>query len=444
MIQNSPVSVDPKPGLVRAIGRWSLVGLMINSIIGSGIFGLPSQLARELGSRSPLAVLVAGLAIGVIMACFAEVASYFTQAGGPYLYARVAFGRLTGIEMGWMLWLAQLSAPAANANLFVIYLREFWPRSNDPLPRFLILTVLVGVLAFVNYRGVRNGAIVSNLFSIAKILPLVLVIVSGILYIFTHHPSGTGPIATSSNAWLKTLLLMVFAYGGFESALAPMGEAKNPRRDVAFGIFGALAICTLLYTAIQWVCVGILPSASATDRPLAEVARLVLGRGGAALVTIGALISFYGYLSAKILGIPRVTYALAEGRDLPKIFAAVHPRFHTPYFSILVFALLTWLLAIFGSFAWNLTLSAVARLVYYGVGCAALPILRKKHPGLSSFQLPGGNALAVLGTLICLILLTQVDLSKSIILIFTIIAAFVNWLWVRRTQGSADDPNETL
>ena len=167
-------------GLVQAIGRWSLVALVVNSIIGSGVFGLPSVLAGLLGAASPWAVLLAGAAVGIIIACFAEVASQFAQAGGPYLYARVAFGRLMGIQVGWMLWLAQLAAPAANANLFVIYLGEFWPNANRPLPRFLILTVLVGILAFVNYRGVRAGAQVSNVFTVAKLVPLASVIIAGV------------------------------------------------------------------------------------------------------------------------------------------------------------------------------------------------------------------------------------------------------------------------
>src|SRR6202166_5210585 len=121
---------SPQTGLVRAIGRWSLAALAVNSIIGSGVFGLPATVAGLLGKGSIVAMLLAGAAMGVIMACFAEVASQFSQAGGPYLYARVAFGRLMGIEMGWMLWLAQLAAPAANANLFTIYLGELLPAAR--------------------------------------------------------------------------------------------------------------------------------------------------------------------------------------------------------------------------------------------------------------------------------------------------------------------------
>jgi len=414
-----------------------MVALVVNSIIGSGIFGLPSQLAGLVGKYSPLAVLLAVAVIGVIMCCFAEVASYFTEAGGPYLYARVAFGRLMGIEMGWMLWLSQLSAPAANANLFVIYLAEFWPRANDPVPRFLILTLLVGILAVINYRGVRSGTQVSNFFTIAKLLPLGLVIIMGAACMFTMRAAATAAMPTAGlGEWLKTILLLVFAYGGFESALTPMSEAKNPQRDAAFGLLAALVICTLVYTLIQWVSVGVLPNASNSQRPLADVARLAIGESGAVIVTVGALISFYGYLSAKIVGVPRVTYALAERGDFPKIFAAVHSRYRTPYFSILVFAVLTWLLAQLGSFRWNLTLSAVARLVYYGVGCAALPVLRRRRPGSAVFRLPGGPVFSVAGVIVCAVLLTQVDFGKSLILITTVVVAFLNWLLVRQKSDA--------
>ena len=423
---------------MRAIGRWSLVALVVNSIIGSGVFGLPSVVAGLLGAASPWAVLVAGAAVGIIIACFAEVASQFTQAGGPYLYARVAFGRMMGIQVGWMLWLAQLAAPAANANLFVIYLGEFWPQANQPVPRFLILTLLVGVLAFVNYRGVRAGAQVSNVFTVAKLVPLAIVIIAGMFYLLrTHQNVPPLPLAGDAGAWLKAMLLLVFAYGGFETALTPMAEAKDPRRDTVFALFVALIICTILYTSTQWIVIGVLPDAAKSARPLADVARLVLGGKGAALVAIGALVSCYGYLSAKILAVPRVSFALAEEGDFPAWFAAIHPRFRTPYFSILLFAFLIWMLSLFGNFSWNLTLSAVARLFYYAVGCAALPVLRKKQPEVERFRLPGGTVFAALGVVICLVLITRVDLSGSIILVATIVAALINWLWVRNRPTSA-------
>ncbi|MFZ1167964.1 MAG: APC family permease [Candidatus Sulfotelmatobacter sp.] len=430
----------PRHDLVRAIGRWSLVALVVNSIIGSGVLGLPSTVAALIGNYSPYAVLAAGAGMSVIMGCFAEVASRFQQAGGPYLYARVAFGRLMGIQTAWMLWLGQVAAPAANANLFVIYVGEFFPHAKDPLPRAIILTALVGLLTFINIRGVRAGTQVSNLFTAAKLVPLFAVIVLGLLVLQHHHWTiASAPIPSAgANQWLKALLLLVFAYGGFETALAPMSEAKNPRRDAPFALFVALLLCTAIYALIQWVVVGVLPDAAHSQRPLADVARLAVGPVGAALVAIGALISFYGYLSAKILAMPRVVFALAEQGDFPKAFAAVHRRFHTPYISILVFAAMIWGLALVGDFKWNVTLSAVARLLYYGVACAALITLRRKQPeGASAmFHLPAGNFFAVLGIILCAILVTRVDFGQSLIVIATIALAFVNWAAVARHNSA--------
>jgi amino acid transporter len=415
---------------VRAIGRWSLAALVVNSVIGSGIFGLPSVIAGLVGVASVWAVLLAGAAIGIIMACYAELASQFTEAGGPYLYARTAFRRLVGIETGWMLWLSQVASPAANANLFVIYLGEFWPAATSPKPRFVVLTLLVGILTVINYRGVRAGTEVSNVFTAAKLVPLALVILGGAIWFFSAHPVSSAPVAHANN-WPKAILLLLFAYGGFETALTPMSEAKNPRRDAVFGLFTALATCIVVYTLIQWIVVGLLADPAHSERPLADVVRLFLGAKGAQFVALGALVSVYGYLSAKILAVPRITYALAERGDFPVVFGKVHPQFHTPYVSIVVFALATWLLALFGNFAWNVTLAALSRLFYYGIGCAALPVLRRKQPQAALFRLPGGIVFAVVGVVICLTLVTQVDLSGSLILLATVLAALVNWAWAR-------------
>ncbi len=433
---NGFAMTSPQTGLVRAIGRWSLAALAVNSIIGSGIFGLPATVAGLLGKRSVLAVLIAGAAMGVIMACFAEVASQFSEAGGPYLYARTAFGRLTGILVGWMLYLAQTAAPAANANLFVIYLAEFWPAAKEPWPRFVILTLLVGLLALINARGARQGTVVSNVFTVAKILPLLMVVSAGVAVTIIHPAPWGAASPMPASVWMKAMVLLIFAYGGFESALAPMSEAKNPGRDAGFALFVALIVCTVIYTLVQWTVVGVLGPGATTDRPLAEVARLTMGNRGAALVAIGALVSVYGYLGAKLLGMPRVTFALAKGGDLPRVFAAVSPRFQTPWFSILFYAAAVWGLAIAGSFAWNVTLSVVARLFYYAVVCAALIALRRKQPQAGGFRIPGGPVLAVLGIGIAVVLATQVDLSKSMVLAATVGAALLNWIWARRARVS--------
>src|SRR5258708_6526265 len=352
----SAATNEPGHTLLRAIGRWSLVALVVNCISGSGVVGLHSVVAGLLGRASVLAVLLAGAAIAIVVACFAEVASQVTDPGGPYLYVRSAFGLLPGTQGGWLAWLVRIAACAANANPFVVYLGEFWVGARQPLPRLVILTLLIGILAAINYRGVRMGTHVSNAFTVAKLLPLCLVCVAGAFYLITHGAVPAAKIIPDGKAWLHAFVLLVFAYGGFEAALMPMGEVKDPPRDAAFALFTALGICAVIYVVIQWSVVGLLPDPGHSDRPLADVARIALGHGGAALVAVGALVSVYGKCGATILAIPRMTFALAERGDFPSWFAAVHPRFRTPYFSILIFALLIWLLALFGSFAGNATL----------------------------------------------------------------------------------------
>ncbi|HKU24910.1 MAG TPA: APC family permease [Candidatus Sulfotelmatobacter sp.] len=419
-------------GLVRVIGRWSLVALTVNSILGSGIFGLPSQIADKIGRNSPWAVLLAGGLMGVIIACYGEVASQFSDTGGTYIYCRTAFGQLTGLQVGWMMMLSRLTACAANANLLVIYLGTFWPVTARPGMRFTIITILLGILLLVNYRGVRGGTLVSNLFVIAKMVPLTIVCLVGAYFLSMHAPASWPATRASTSNWRDALLLLFFAYGGYEAAMNPLGEARNPKRDAPFALFMALAIIAFIYTVIQWVVVGVLPSSAHTDRPLAEVARLIMGEPGSVLVALGAVISVYGYLSANFLTGPRMTFALAEQGDFPRLFAAVHPGFKTPHVSIVFFAVLCWGLALAGSFTWNVTLSAVARLVYYGAVCAAVPVLRRKQPDAAWLRVPAGNVLAPVGILICVALLSGVDFSKTVILLFTIALAFVNWLAVRK------------
>jgi len=418
------------PQLVRAIGRWSMVALAVNCILGSGIFGLPAPVAAYVGKWSPLAVIIAGLAMAAIIGCYAEAASQFTESGGHYLYVRRAFGRFAGVQVGWMTLLSRLTACAAAVNLLVISLGEFWARAGEPVPRLLVVSLFVGTLGLANYRGVSAGTLVSNVSVIAKLVPLALVCAVGLAWL-TIHPA-LAPVASGGvDAWLKAVLLLIFAYGGYEAALFPMGEARDPRHDAGFALFVALLVVAFLYTVLQLIVVGALPDAGNSERPLADVARVMMGQGGAALISVGALISVYGYLSANLLAGPRGTFALAERGDFPARFAAIHPRFRTPYFSITVYALLVWAFALLGSFTWNVTLSAVARLLYYGAVCAAVPVLRLKQPGAAAFRLPGGALVPALGVLICLALLTRVDFSKSLILLAVILAATVNWLLTR-------------
>ncbi len=433
-----------QPTLVRAIGRWSLTALMVNCIIGSGVFGLPSVISGLVGNASPLAWLFAAVGTGLVMACFAEVSSRFDQSGGVYLYTRAAFGRTAGITVAWFGWLTRLTAAAANANLFVIYLAEFWPSAKIPVFRLLVLTVLLGFLTVVNYVGVRRGTALSNLSTAAKLLTLGGFIGAGLLFLaLKHSPLIIATPAGPPGKWLHAVLLLMFAYGGYETALMVGGEAKNPRRDYPFALFAALAACTLVYTMTQWIIVSILPQSSMTDRPMATAAQLILGPLGAGIVSIGVLISCYGYLSANILGFPRILFAQAEQGDLPSKLAGVHSKFRTPHIAIVIFAVCLWGFSLIGSFQWNITISAMARLVYYGSVCAALPVLRRKRNVPSAeFHLPMGHLFAILAVGVSLLLFPRLDSAGAIVLAVLAVCIVANTLWAaRRAKVAQDQPH---
>lgn len=423
-----------RPELTRTIGRWALAGLVLNGVIGSAIYGLPSDIARKLGGAAPWAWVIAAGLIGVVIACFAEVASRFRDAGGPYLYARVTFGRFAGVQTGWMAYLARLTAAATVANLFVIYLAEFVPGITARIWSILVLTVLLGGLALVNYRGVGHGSRVSSLLALLKVGSLTLFVVVGIAWVAGHGGVEAPTPPPGIRPWLEALLILVFAYGGFEAALMPLAEARDPERDAPFALFVALAVATLVYTLGQTVVTLTVPNAADTSRPLAEAARVFLGDPGAGFMAGCALVSTFGYLAGAMVNVPRLTFAMAEQRDLPSAFGVVHPSFRTPSLSILCYAALVWALASSGSFLKNLTLSVVARLVTYGLVCAALPVLRRRDgtPAAApraAFTLPAGGVFAVLGVLGMIVVATQVSAREAGIMAVVVGLATIHY-WV--------------
>lgn len=393
-------------GLVRGIRRWDLVALFINGIIGAGIFGLPSRVQALVGTWSLLAYVLCALLVLAIVLCFAEVGSRFRDTGGPYLFARAAFGPATGFTVGWLVWLARLTAFAALANLFVDYLGHFSPMFATPSWRAGVIVAIVAVLTAVNIIGVRNAALVGNAFTIGKLLPLLLFVVAGLFALQPAHFALPPPPDYAS--FSAAVLLLAFAFTGFESAVIPAGEVQEPRRNLPFAILVALAVVAPLYFLIQVVCIGTLPGLAASTRPLADASALFLGATGAAVITIGALVSIMGTLNGIVLAAPRILYGMAEQGELPRAFQATSARFRTPHVAILVSALVTLVFTLSGSFISALTISTLARLITYGATCAAVPVLRRRgNTEAALFNAPGGSGTAVLAMALIIWLLSN-------------------------------------
>ncbi|MGH9562823.1 MAG: APC family permease, partial [Terracidiphilus sp.] len=371
------------------------------------MFGIPAELTGRLGRASPLATIAAGLAMATIMASFAEVASQFSEPGGSYLYVRTAFGRFAGIQVGWFWLLSVLGGGAASANLFVTYLAGLAPVAQHGWARAAILTGLIAIPVAANYRGVRAGANVSSALTVAKLAPLGVLIALG-LWRFGHaaqmiHPAEIA--APGWKSWVEALLLVSFAYQGFEDAVVPAGEMKDPRRSVPFAIFAGLFVCMAVYTLLQFVAVATI-GGEGTSRPLGAVAASLIGAGGETFIAIAVMLSTYGYISAVILNAPRLASAFAENGDAPEFLGKLHPRFRTPGLAIFVFAALLWVLALTGTFLWALALAVGASTIYYAGVCATLIRLRRTRPNADALRVPWGPLWAAIGVVFSLLLLS--------------------------------------
>lgn len=389
-----------KARLVRAVGLAGLIAISLNGVIGAGIFVLPATVAGLLGPSSPLAYLIAALVVALIVACFAEAGAIFEQTGGPYLYAREAFGRFVGFEVGWMFLLSRLAAGAAIANAFTAYLGFLWAPLASGAGRVASITLLFATLTWLNLIGVRYGAWAVNALTIAKLLPLLLFIVVGI-------PAVEGdsyrlislPSASDLGSLRQASLLLVFAFGGFENASVPAEEVREPTRNLPIALISSISITTGLYILIQIVALGTLPDLADSSTPLASAAQAFMGSGGAAIITAGAILSTVGSSSALVLVGPRILYAMAGGGLLPRKLAAVHPRYLTPHTSVLVFAFLALGMALYSDFTQLVAVSAIARLLFSASTCLAVPVLRRKMPRVEGrFRIPGGIAVPLTAT----------------------------------------------
>lgn len=395
---------EPEADLVRGIRRWDLVAITINGIIGAGIFGLPSKVYSLIGTYSLIAFVACALVVALIILCFAEVSSRFDETGGPYLYAREAFQPAVAFEIGWLTWLVRLTAFAANCNLLINYLSFFWAHATNPIWRATITVAVVTVLAVINLLGIRQAAIVSNVFTVGKLVPIILFIAAGLFFI--NPASYTLGPAPTTGAFSQSVLLLVYAFTGFEMATIPAGEIRNPQKSLPRALLIALLVVATLYIMIQVVCVGTLPGLAQSQKPLADAGSQFLGAAGGAIISAGAIISIIGNLNILLLSGSRLTFAMAEQKQLPAFVGTIHRRFFTPWVSILITAGLMLFLTLKSSFVTALTISAIARLVTYGATSLALPVFRAQRDAPKAmFRLPGGTILAILSLVLIVWLL---------------------------------------
>ena len=409
--RQSPAPEETQQGLKRAIGKWDLVLMIINSIIGAGIFGLPSRIYQLTGVYSILAFFVCAAIVLVFILCFAEVGSRFQTTGGPYTYVLAAFGKLPAFTVGWLLLLSRIFNYATLINLLVTYLSIFYAPLTDTAPRAIVILLVTGGLTYVNHVGAKSTTRFSNVLTVSKLVPLALFIIIGLF--FLQGDSFTVQQVPTVSDFSSAILLLIFAFGGFESVLVNTGEIRQPARIIPFGLLTATTIVAVFYVLIQITSIGTLPSLATSERPLADAATNFLGPAGGKLIAVGALISILGTLNILLFSGSRLPYAFSQEGQFPKPFAAIHTVYHTPTFSLLSVALVTAIASIAWSFLTALQFAVIIRVSVYLFVCASLLRLRKKRPEQTNFfALKGGPVYAVIGILLCLWLLSTAKLIE--------------------------------
>ena len=399
------------PTLRRALGRWDLTAIGVNQVIGSAIFLLPADVAVRVGNWGPIAFLAVGLLSLSIALCFAETGSRYDTTGGPILPAREAFGRFIGFEVGWMLWFARVTSHASVVNGLTLALGFYWPGLSTGIPRMATITALTIVLTWINVRGVKQSSWVVNALTIGKLAPLAIFILVGIFYIDGAKLSPLPPVTRDQVS--SALILLIFAYGGYEVTGILAGEARNPRKDVPFAFVAALLIVATVMTLTSLVATGVLPDVAATRTPLADGAAIFLGAAGAALISAGSVVSMTGNNMGQLLNGSRTLFALAESRDLPRWFGYVHPAYRTPSNAILFSAVVAIVLALTGSFVTLAAVSAIARLVMYVAVCIATLVLRKRL-GRADFTIPLGPVIPIVASVVAFAILAGATQSQLI------------------------------
>jgi amino acid transporter len=436
----SSAASPPTSALRRELGRWDLTAIGVNQVIGAAIFAQPSLYAASVGAWSPWLVAAVGLVSLLIALSFAEVGSRFEGTGGPYLYTRAAFGRFAAFEVGWMQWFTRVASWAAVANVLATALALYIPELSAGPLRFTLIAVAIAIVTAINVRGIRQSSLVVNLLTIGKILPIVVFIAVGLFFI---DGSRLAPGNTPSLAELSaTGLLLIFAFGGYEVVPVPAGEAKDPRHGVPFALIMTIVIVAIVMTLAQIVALGTLPGLAASKTPLADAAFVFMGGTGAALITLGAVVSTMGNNMGQALSGPRNLFALAEHGDLPRFFGGVHPRFRTPVNSILFTAGVTVVLALFGGYSQLALASAVSRLIVYVATCASTLRLRSSafsaRVSPPTFVVPGGPIVPGLAIAIALAMLAGARMEQLVAGVIALTAGAVLYVVAATTEKTAN------
>jgi APA family basic amino acid/polyamine antiporter len=423
--------------LIRALGTWGLTAAIVNVTIGAGIFRLPASVAASLGAAAPAAYLLCALAMGLIVLCFAEAGSRVSMTGGPYAYVEVAFGRFVGFLSGALLWAGLTSALAAVTSFFADSLAALEPALASSGARVTVMLVVLAALALLNVRGVRDASRFNAVMTVAKLLPLAVIVIVGAVAVHGANLrwQQAPPVASVGRA----SAVLIFAFLGVEAALVPSGEVKDPARTVPRAVLLSIGVVAALYVSVQIVSQGVLGAALAGSKtPVADAGGAALGEWGRKLILVGSAVSMFGYVSGMTLAVPRMLFAFSRDGLLPRAVAAVHPRFHTPHWAIAIQTVLVAVLAVTGTFERLAIIANGSVLLVYAACCLATVELRRRdvRGAGTPFCVPGAAVVPWVALGVILSLLITLQIGEWLGVLAVLVAAVPVYALTRSRRGA--------
>ena len=403
--------------LKRDIGLLAAGFLVLNGVIGAGIFGLPGKLVEQAGVFGPWLIVIFGLLIITVAWTFASIASYFNTTGGPVAYANRAFHPFVGFQTGWLLYIGRVTAVAANINVLFNYASVLWDGASSEMIRGILFFVIIGGLTMINIMGVKKVVKAINVITLFKLLPVFLLILLAIPHL---TPEGVLPNELPSFSNVDGLVLVIlYAFVGFEGALVTAGETKDAKKTIPRALITGVLVITAIYFAISLTYANVVENGNG-DTPLVEMGKVLMGPAGGVIIIIAAIFSILGNATAIVFAAPRMTFAMAEQGSLPKWFGQVNEKYSTPANSILFLGVLSFLLAISGTFFYLAAASTLARMIAYVICMASLPFIRKKADEKTienATPLPGGYIIPSIAIAVCSFAISQSE-GKNWIYIF--------------------------
>lgn len=391
--------------LKRSLGLFDATAISVGAIVGAGIFVVTGITAGYAGSALVVSMLIAALISSFTALSFAELTAWLPKEGSVYEFGTRLISPFAGFMSGWMWILSNTFSGAAVALGFANYFANWLPT----LPPQGMAALLCLGFAALNFIGMRESAILNNLLVTAKLAILAFFCIFGLLY---AKPGNFSPFLPLQTGVFTGAFYIFFAYGGFGRVAVVAEEVKDARKNVPRATLLSLAISTIFYVAVGLVAVGLVgaPALSGSSSPLSQAMSSSGSPIAVKIVSVGGLLATASVLLTSILGVSRMAFAMARGKDLPEHLTRLHTKFQTPYYAIWITGISMALLALFFDLSSVIAVSTFAMLFYYAstnIATFRLKTESRKYPKI----------VPLLGTATCILLL-----------VFIVFASIQSWI----------------